>query len=245
MRCLLPLLLLGTLVADELHLDDGRILVGEVLIMTEETVQFRSHAAGMRAEVRIPRRQVLRLTFGPVPVDRARQALDSERADLPATAVDKRWALALRYQETGHSGPYQALAREIIALDGEHVGARTALGYQRWQEQWLRPDELKQAQGLIRFRGDWIASDERDRILAREAAARAERAERLARSQDARREALRLQQESQRTQAWINHQQFESGLWRWGWLHQARCRPPLHPPPPAPGCQFNFNIVIR
>ncbi len=74
----------------------------------------------------------------------------------------------------------------VIALEPDHAGARTALGYVRQGDRWLTGDEAMRARGLVRHARTWMLPEELQRLLlpAREK-------ERLKREQERVRKLLR------------------------------------------------------
>lgn len=61
----------------------------------------------------------------------------------------------------------KALARRhyerTIELDKDHDLAHKKLGHVKYDDQWLTPDQYKQAQGLVKVKGKWVSPDEKAR----------------------------------------------------------------------------------
>ncbi len=51
-----------------------------------------------------------------------------------------------------------------LQLDGSLGTAHKKLGHVQYREQWLSPDEVRQAQGLVKHRGRWITEDEKAKL---------------------------------------------------------------------------------
>lgn len=62
----------------------------------------------------------------------------------------------------------------VLALDPNHEGARTKLGYEKVNDRWLTHDEAQRARGLVLVDGQWITKEEAElrEALAHEAALR-------------------------------------------------------------------------
>ena len=135
--------------------------------------------------------------------DKARKATDAKSMmELAAWAKDR-----------GLAGRAQDLYRRVIALDPDQAEGRKALGYEKFNGQWLTGDELMTARGFVKISGRWMAKETAERILEQEAQARLE-SERLAvvkREQDQRHteemikiglERERLELEKKREDQW-------------------------------------------
>ncbi len=62
-----------------------------------------------------------------------------------------------------------------MARNPDHTQAHEKLGHVKISNRWLWGDELREAQGLVKYRGHWIAREEKERLDA-VAAAGAEQA---------------------------------------------------------------------
>lgn len=56
-----------------------------------------------------------------------------------------------------------------VAQDKSFAAAHQKLGHVHYGDQWLSGDELREAQGLVRYKGKWVTKDERDQREARAA----------------------------------------------------------------------------
>lgn len=146
--------------ADDVYLTNGGMISGIVRSESDwTTVEVPS------GTVSFPSTQVLR-------VERSRHVLH-EYYEKHA-AIDKSqdpnavFQLAAWCKAKGLSRVTVELSRRVLALDSEHEGARALLGYQKRDNRWLAPDEVRRADGQVEFRGRWMASIERDRILREE-----------------------------------------------------------------------------
>ena len=190
MRTLVTSLCLAALTADEIHLADGRILDGEVLVRGPATAAIRVRAAGIRAEIQVPSADILRVVPGPTMAEQARRGIETRRGALLAAEeqqpqpVAAWWALAEAAKAADEPKVMRDIARLVIERDPDHAAARAALGHVRHEERWLSHEEAAVARGEVWFRGRWTVLAVRDAILAEEARVSAEA--RLARLRAAR-----------------------------------------------------------
>ena len=83
--------------------------------------------------------------------------------------------------------------RKALELDPNNTAGRQALGYVKFQGQWMKPEDANRARGLVQFEGDWVTPEAKADLLrlraqADVAAIRAEterlKAERLERAME-------------------------------------------------------------
>ncbi len=48
----------------------------------------------------------------------------------------------------------------MVELDPENRLARMALGYAQIDGRWVQPDQYKQEQGYVRYKGNWLLPQE-------------------------------------------------------------------------------------
>lgn len=241
LRALLPLVAAG-LLADEITLQDGRVLEGDLLSepgATEVVLRFRSGT--MVAIQRFKADQVQSERRGLTPRQAALAALDARQAALgEAGEATAWWDLATAYRAQGEGAQAKACAQAVVARDPDHAEARALLGWVRHEDRWLRPAEAALARGDVWFRGRWTPVAERDAVLAEEARAateaeaRAERRRAEDQAAEARRQARRLEEPP----AWVAFGQVRpvpSILLRDP--HRWACTPAVAPAPSAPGLQ--------
>lgn len=150
--------------ADDVYLTNGGIISG--IVRSESDWSYVEVPSGA---VSLPSAQVSR-------VERARHDLHDyyERRVALGESKDTNaiYLLAAWCKSNGLSRFTVELSRRILALEAEHDGARALLGHQKRDGRWLDPDEVRRAEGQVEFRGRWVASVERDRILREEEEAR-------------------------------------------------------------------------
>lgn len=54
--------------------------------------------------------------------------------------------------------------RKVIKAEPEHKLARRRLGYKKVAGKWLKGSALKEALGLVQYKGKWVTPDDRDRL---------------------------------------------------------------------------------
>ncbi len=123
--------LVATAAGDRVVLLDGRTVEGTVTVegqsvrveMTYGTVQF-------------DRAQVLRIEFKDTPeTELARKLAETPLDDAEAVFQVAQWAQGNSLDERG-----QELHRVVLKLDGDHAGARRALGFVRIERKWIELD---------------------------------------------------------------------------------------------------------
>jgi len=91
-----------------------------------------------------------------------------------ATDAKSMMDVAAWARDNGLAGRAQELYRKVIVLDPDQAEARKALGYEKFNGQWLTGDDLMTARGFVKVGGRWMNKDTADRILEQEAQARIE-----------------------------------------------------------------------
>lgn len=189
MRTLMVILSLSALVlgasADEVRLTDGRVLEGVVVSEPDaDVVDLRTGSGSMVVVQHFARSQVLGITYGTSPRQKALDALRADRARLGDGGTAREWwALAERARELGDSVVHRELATETVARDRGHGAARKALGQIRQRGVWMRPHEAAISRGEVLHNGRYMTWTEREVAVAQVArdrelavARRAERA---------------------------------------------------------------------
>lgn len=151
------LLLASPALADEVILRNGSVFTG---VVREEgdrvTIQMDYGSMSFR---KIDVREVRR-TEDPLKELEVRTQKASEPKDY--------YELALWARDRGLKGRSDELLAKVLSLDPEHEAARKSLGYEKFQGQWLRGDELMVARGFIKHRGKWLQKDTVEQLLAQE-----------------------------------------------------------------------------
>ncbi|MBA3846341.1 MAG: hypothetical protein H0X45_06835 [Planctomycetes bacterium] len=166
-------LLLGAapVVADDVHMLDGRVLEGEVVSAPDEDpVRLRRGSGTLIVVQHIPRDQVAQVVFGTNERQLAVAALQAERVALSAHPdageAQAWWALAERARDLGDPGLARELAIEVVARDRGHADARRLMGMTLVKGVWMRANEAAVATGQILHQGRWMTWDERQAAIA-------------------------------------------------------------------------------
>jgi hypothetical protein len=77
-----------------------------------------------------------------------------------ADTVDDQWRLAEWCKEKALPHARQAALERVIELDPDNRQARMALGYSQIDGRWVQPDQYKQEQGYVRYKGEWLLPQE-------------------------------------------------------------------------------------
>lgn len=146
---------------DVLHLRNGKTIEGRVKflasgeyhVVVEEGREFTISESEVEKHVR-----------GEAPIDEMRRRLEKiEASDRDALVELAGWA-----EERGLRRSTLEIYRRILRLDPHHAGARNRLGYVLYKNRWYPRRELE-GEGLVRFRGLWMAPEEVEQIRAKEA----------------------------------------------------------------------------
>lgn len=151
------LLLASPALGDEVVLRNGSVFTGVVREEGERvTIQMDYGTMSFR---KIDVREV-RKTDDPLKELDVRMLKASEPRDY--------FELALWARDRGLKGRSDELLAKVITLDPDHEAARKSLGYEKFDGQWLKGDELMVARGFIRHQGKWLKKDTVEQILAQE-----------------------------------------------------------------------------
>jgi len=209
---LLSLGLASTVLADEVVLRNGSAFSGIVREEGDRVIVEMDYGT---------------MTFKKVDVRSISRGSDvlTQFQDKAAKATDAKGMMevAAWARDNGLAGRAQELYRKVIVLDSDQAEARKALGYEKFNGQWLTGDDLMTARGFVKVNGRWMSKDMAAQILDQEAQSRSEtdRLAQLRREGDQRHveemtklglERERLELEKKREEQW---QQWW-GRHRWG-----------------------------
>lgn len=165
--------------ADDVLLTNGKSFTGVIAEVAGESVRIQLPFGGV---ITLPQGRVERIDRAESPFAGFRQRRRELAARGDATVAD--WLeLALWARRQGFEQGYRDAVLTAARRDPEAAEIAPALrdlGYafdERLRE-WVPRDEAMARNGLVRFRGAWVAAEERDRSLAEEAEQRRERADR-------------------------------------------------------------------
>jgi len=162
---MLALLLAAPAFADEVHLNDGSIIIGRVEERGDEILVTRGGNSA-----RYPRAMVRKIVYAPLP----EEIFESRKAELKEGDAAGRAELARWCSREKLKAEAAKMWRAVIAIDPDHAEARKALGYTKLEDgRWATEEEIMSAKGLVKHDGRWMTPAERDAAAAK--AAEAER----------------------------------------------------------------------
>lgn len=190
------LLLAAPAGADEVYLEGGGKLTGEVVERTATTLVIETGPG----RIGVPLARVKRVVHSPSSLSEYRR----RAAALAETDVQGWLALARWARQRDLDTQAREAFERVRRLDPDNADAQTALGNVSWDGRWMTADEARRAQGLVNFEGDWITPEERAervRTQREEAIARQERAEAEARAREAEARAQAAEAEARRAES--------------------------------------------
>lgn len=158
---LLALSLPGLAGADVLTTSDGLVIEGKVTKLDNGGYRVTNPDGS----VDLTAKQVVSVKAGEGP----RTRLLARQTKLAADDVRGHFALALEAEAAGQPDLATQAYAAVIAADANHKAARRALGYEFHAGAWLRRDEKRRTQGLVRFAGRWMLPAEVEQASKAEA----------------------------------------------------------------------------
>jgi hypothetical protein len=143
--------------ADTVVLNNGRKLEGRVEVHEDFVVVHLSYGA-----VRIPKSQIKEIVPNETPLDvfhaRSQALTRAGQADNPdREALASEWSeLAAWATRQNLPRPAETAYRQVLQYNAEDAAAREALGFVRWNDQWLTKAEKYKALGLVFHQGEWV-----------------------------------------------------------------------------------------
>lgn len=178
---------MGTAAADIVYLVNGGVLEGRV------------HYENGRVVVEQATGKVYLETSKVDHVEKTKTEMDVYDERLAAlkandAATGEEYAQLARYaNEHGMKARGDAMNKKALAIDPENATARVALGYVKFQDRWMTPDDANVARGLVKQDGVWMTPEAKADLLKAEANADAQRER--AKAEDAKAEQERLKLE--------------------------------------------------
>jgi len=145
--------------ADEVHLNDGRILSGKVVRQGGKVyVSDRDRKYVLKdSEIR--------------EIKTAKSFMDEfedRAAKLPNDDPEAIYEFGLWLEENEWPTRATRAFERVIEIDADHRGARRKLGYKLYEGEWVSPDELKRKKGLVQWEvdGKWYTKHDLAEIKA-------------------------------------------------------------------------------
>ena len=158
-------LLLGParLSADIIHLKTGETIEGATSPGSRKgTLEVRK---GNGSVVVISESDIVRIEKRKNPLEEFEERLGG----VPPGEMEPLLDLLVWAREKGLHAKVKVVARKVLEIDSHNDLARKELGYVVHDNRWILESELRKKKGLIRFRGEWMAEEEKARRLSDEA----------------------------------------------------------------------------
>jgi len=150
----------GSLMADTVTLTNGKVLEGRVTEDGDRVVVEMSQGS-----VKLNRSQIKSIDTKETPQDEFfRRSTDVQKEikekELDADAQAEKWFELAEFAAQKQLTRQRAeLLKKIILINGDHTGARHALGFVLHDGRWLTRGERNQALGLVKLEGNWVPKE--------------------------------------------------------------------------------------
>jgi len=154
--------------ADEVYLNDGRVIEGEVTTVEGGNggINVKTGVGSMVVVQHFTADRVEKVVYGKsVRQDKIDAVATKRKALTDASDADECWTLAQEAKEAGDPILYRELALETLARNRQHDDARTALGLTVVRGVAMKSNEAAVASGLLAYNGRWVTWSEREQSL--------------------------------------------------------------------------------
>lgn len=138
--------------ADRILLKNGGELSG---IVDEEPEKNRYRVEVDGGAIWVQKSRVKEVVYE----DNALKTFRERRKQVDASDPEALYELATWAENHELYSKSRELYREIIRLAPDHEGARKALGYQKYEGEWLTEDEYMRAKGYVKYEGEWVTPE--------------------------------------------------------------------------------------
>lgn len=152
--------------ADRIRLRGGGEIRGVILPDATRSDRIQIQTESGVHPLSVSRWQVLEVIAEADPLD----DYFAKRDSMPRTA-DAQHELGLWCEEHKLRGLAETHFRHAVEIDPNHEASHLKLGHVKHEGAWMTYDELREAQGLVSYRGRWIAKEEYEREIAQESRA--------------------------------------------------------------------------
>ena len=154
--------------ADEIDLDDGRIIEGDIVGPIDGTsLTIRVTIGDLIALERFDRAHILAIHHGQTPHQKLIAGLHAERDALADAGTAEAWmALARRAKTLGEDHFARDCAEQVSLRDRSNIEAHQMLGEVVQNGIWMLPREAAIARGEVFYDGTWMPWSERQREIA-------------------------------------------------------------------------------
>jgi len=170
LAAVLALLICLTGLSDTITLKNGRTLEGDINKITKDEISIDVSRGDLVATLYYPKSEVVKMEYGPAPAERLEEAYAERLVSVAgSTSADVWFALGDWAAGKFLNEKARAAFRRALKFDPNHADARRALGYNRFEGEWLTDEQIMTRKGFVRFEGNWITPKERDDLLAQRA----------------------------------------------------------------------------
>ena len=169
-------------------------------------------------------------------------------SDADAGAAGKLAELGTWCTAKGLKNQARTCFARALELDRDNATAREALGYRKYDGRWMKPDEVRQAQGLVKYKDAWVTPEAKADLMKIEAEAALEKAraekERLKMARlEAEREEARRRAQAEEAARRMLHDAYYNRFYQpvYIWRDSRRCTP-RYLPPVAPGPGYDVRV---
>ncbi len=193
MKFLIPAFLLLALpaAADTVRLKNGSTLEGKVIVDGDSVVVEMDFG-----RVTVKKTDIAKITYDVSPL----QELEKKLAETKSDDAEALYKLGVWARERELEVNAKELFGKVVAINTDHDGARTALGFRKHEGRWLVEADWYAAQGMVKYRGAWMKREEIEKLeLAKDESERRNRTDN--KLVDAQAELLRAQADLAKAQA--------------------------------------------
>ena len=151
------LLVCGVLLADIIHLENGRSISGEIVEEDEDYVVVRTKAG----KLKISRERIRKIERGSPAEIFAKRLEELEEGD-----VEGHFKLGLWAKSVGLEKQARQMFEYVLKLDPEHEFAHIELGHRRLEGRWVTEEEYYRAKGYVRYKGRWVPKADAEKLKA-------------------------------------------------------------------------------
>lgn len=174
--------------ADVVYYRDGGTTEGYVVLETETEVWVEVDTGAGKATVKIPRANIVKIVRGDTAHTRLRSEYAKRIAEMRNPTAQDWFALGIWCESTPLlRGEAVICFNNAVAVDPAHTPSRLKLGHVLYEGVWMPYDDMMRARGYVKFRGEWMTVEARDRVMVLEKEADLIRERRLAEEAERRR----------------------------------------------------------
>lgn len=149
------------LTAATVTFDDGRELVGEIVVEDSRSLTIAVSSGSMTIRTTHPLHEISAIDRNLSSEELRRQAWQARQVEAAqqgnATAM---WSLAIEAVAAGNHLAHRRFARATLAIDPEHPGANRAVGNVLHEGEWMSNADAQRAKGLIWYDDQWLTEEE-------------------------------------------------------------------------------------